>query len=78
MSKLIVFLIRKKLGVNKYEQFKFANQKSKDDTYYFTDDRLFKLSHLEDGTEKCELSRVSLNWLMNDECLIFKVTDLAK
>ena len=68
MKRLIIFLIRRRLGIKKNEFFKFDNQKS-NTTYYFTDTNLWKMDH-----DKCEieLSGVSLNWLLNDNCTIIK------
>lgn len=37
MKRLILFLIRRRLGLKKYEPFQFNNQKS-DAVYYFTED----------------------------------------
>ena len=58
---------RKKLGVRKFEEFRFANQKT-NATYWFT--------HA--GINKCwkgnvTQSEVSLNWLLNDKCKVIKV-----
>ena len=64
MKRLIVFLVRRRLGLKKYERFKFINQKS-DAWYYFTDTSLMKV----DGVLLIE-SNVSLNWLLNDDCII--------
>lgn len=66
MKKLIVFLIRKKLGLKKNQTFRFGNQKS-DAVYYFTDTDVMKR-----WLGVSEPSRVSLNWLLNDECHIIK------
>lgn len=66
MKKFIVFLIRKRLGLGKHEAFQFTNQKS-NAMYYFTDDAVMKEWH--GYTEK---SRVSLNWLLDDDCKIRK------
>ena len=65
IRRLIIFLVRVKLGVKKYEVFRFSNQKSKEDYYCFTDAELLK-------TEKGIIrpSSVSLNWLLNDKCQI--------
>lgn len=67
MRRLIILLIRMKLGLRKYQQFRFDNQKSKTDTYYFTATKLFKI----EGCSVVE-SNVSLNWLLNDKCKITK------
>lgn len=68
MQRLIIFLIRMKLRVRKLQQFKFENQKSKTDTYYFTATKLLKI-------EGCSVreSSVSMNWLLNDKCKIIKM-----
>lgn len=66
-NKLIVFLIRRKFKLKKYQYFRFTNQKSSA-IYYFTSDSLIKI------TESCAYkSGVSLNWLLNDECEICAV-----
>lgn len=63
MKRLIIFLIRTRLGLKKHEKFQFANQKSKHDMYYFTSTEIKKI-------EGCQVrnSSVSLNWLLDDEC----------
>jgi hypothetical protein len=68
-NKLIIFLLRKKFGLKKYEGFRFANQKSKFNAYFFTDDQLIK-----EDLEVCEIrpSNVKLNYLLSDECKIIK------
>ena len=42
MKRLIIFLVRKKLGLKKGEHFRFVNQSSPYNTYYFTDDAVMK------------------------------------
>lgn len=70
MTRLILFLIRLKLGVKKYERFKFTNQKD-DCHYYFDNWRLTKVT--DKGTYiSVRDSRVSLNWLLSPECKINK------
>lgn len=66
MRQMIIFLIRKKLGLGKYENFKFTNQKS-DAVYYFTKKRLMKR-----WNGQTTLSNVSLNWLLDNDCKIEK------
>lgn len=63
-KKLILFLLRKHLGLDKYEPFIFSNQKS-NALYCFDDDGIYKFWH-----DEYELSHVSLNWLLDDECII--------
>ena len=66
MDKLILFLIRKKLGVRKYEGFQFTNQRSSKDIYFFTDKGLMKFT--EHGLTMP--SKVSLNWLVDKRCKV--------
>lgn len=65
LKRLIILLIRMRLGVKKHEEFQFTNQNSDFDTYFFTDTQLLKVEK-----SKVRPSRVSLNWLLNDECTI--------
>jgi hypothetical protein len=65
IDRLIIFLIRKKLHLKKYQRFRFANQKT-DNVYYFTEYRLIKIP--EGRISRIEKSLVSLNWLLSDEC----------
>ena len=73
ITKLIIFLIRIKLGLKQNELFRFDNQKSKKDEYYFDSKRLMKIEYKKDHVDLHE-SSVSLNWLLNDSCKIHKVT----
>ena len=66
--RLILFLIRRRLGVKKYQPFKFTNQKT-DDWYFFDN-----LCLLKDTGGCVEGSGVSLNWLLHTECKI-KIVD---
>lgn len=67
-KRLIIFLIRKHLRLRKNEHFRFTNQLSRSNTYYFTDDAVMK------RTTYCVYpSSVSINWLLNDDCRIKKV-----
>lgn len=62
LIKLIVFLIRIRLGLKCYDCFQFANQKS-NAVYFFTPRYLIKFS---DGVY--DRSGISLNWLLDPEC----------
>jgi len=64
MQRLIIFLVRRRLGLKKYELFRFTNQKS-NAVYYFTNDRVMKL-----WNGYCEPSGVGINWLLDPECKI--------
>lgn len=71
MVRLIVFLIRRRLGLGKYELFRFDNQKSIYDCYYFSTHGLKKVHR--DGL--ITQSNVRLNWLLDDNCKITPVED---
>lgn len=64
LKRIVIFLIRKRLGLKKHEYFMFVNQKS-NDLYYFTDTNVMKC-----GWWGSRPSSVSLNWLLDDECEI--------
>ena len=67
IERLIIFLIRKKLHLKKYQKFRFKNQKT-DNVYYFTADKLIKIPEDKRTVSRAEKSLVSLNWLLSDEC----------
>ena len=69
MKKLIIFLIRTRLGLKKGERFRFTNQKTKD-IYFFNDTELMKFSNT---TKWYVKSGASLNWLLDDNCRIERV-----
>lgn len=66
MRRLIMFLIRKKLRLRKYQFFRFENQKSPTNLYFFTRNHLMKQT----GDGFVYGSHVSLNWLLSNECHI--------
>lgn len=66
MRKIVIFLIRKKLGLRKYEKFRFVGQKT-DAIYYFTEDNVMKI-----WRNQTMLSGVSVNWLLDNDCKIHK------
>ena len=73
MTKHIIRMIRKKLGLKKGERFRFANQKSELNRYYFTDTLLMKENWNAKGNFSwTTVSSVSLNHLLSDECEIVK------
>lgn len=77
ITKRIVYMIRKKLGLKKGERFQFANQKSETDRYYFTDTAVMK-EYSARGKACVRLSSVSLNHLLSDECTIIKCEKLSE
>ena len=68
MRRFVIFLIRKKLKLRKYEMFKFVGQKS-DAVYYFTESNVMKR-----WLGQTTLSGVSVNWLLDNDCAIERVT----
>lgn len=72
IKKLIVLLICKRLKIDEYELFRFTNQKSNNDVYFFTNDGLWK-TWWSKGNEMFDYavkSTVSFNWLLDDDCKI--------
>ena len=69
MKRFIIFLIRKRLGVKKYESFRFENQKS-NAVYYFTETGVMK-----NWRGEIEPSNVSINWLIDDNCKVHSVNN---
>lgn len=72
MNRLILFLIRKKLGLKLYEPFYFINQVDYSDYYMFGKYTVIKVATMVD-TEERKLKRVSdssisLNYLLSYEC----------
>jgi hypothetical protein len=68
MKRLIIFLIRRRLGLKKWQRFQFTNQKT-DNLYYFTSTEIKKVEN-----SNHTLSSVSLNWLLSDKCDIKPVS----
>ena len=64
IRRIVIFLIRKRLGVDCMQMFKFSNQK-KEAYYWFTRDTLMKV---ENGVAMP--SNVCLNWLLDDKCKV--------
>lgn len=71
IRRLVLYLVRKKLGLKLYEDFKFENQKSYTE-YYFTKKKLVKVVLTPENMHE-EPSSVSLNFLLSDECKIVKL-----
>lgn len=71
MYRLIIFLVRKRLRLKVGEPFRFTNQRSKLDYYYFTKKRLVKAEY-QKGQDKPfkRTSNVSFNWLIDKDCKI--------
>lgn len=72
MRRLIIFLIRKRLGLKKFQNFRFTNQKDPA-TYYFTKYELRKNEVVGEGENSYTRgvrSNVSLNWILDDRCKV--------
>jgi hypothetical protein len=65
MVRLILFLVRLKLGVKKSENFRFTNQKDRA-TYFITSSDVWKV----EAPGRIRPSGVSLHWLMSPDCKI--------
>ena len=72
MARLILFLVRRKLGLKKGEAFRFSNQKNKKDEYRITSFGVLKV-YTRGLTTRVKMSNVSLNWLLDPDCKIEKV-----
>ena len=64
MKRVVMFLIRKRLGLKKNQRFQFDGQKS-DAVYYISGSHVMKY-----WRGRTTLSNVSINWLLDDECKI--------
>lgn len=73
INRLIIKLLRRKHKLNKNQLFQFSNQKDKTEKYYFTSDRIIKITSNNHKT----LANVSLSWLLNDKCKIDKLNEYA-
>ena len=76
VQKLIIFLIRQRLGLKIGERFQFTNQNemNNEQYYFFTDSALMKIwTNRNSGREYISHSGVALNWLLDDRCEIRKV-----
>lgn len=71
MIRLILFLIRLKLGVKKNERFEFDNQKSHYDYYYINSDNIYKVM-VRKYDIKTRPANVSLKWLLDPKCKIVR------
>ena len=71
INRIIIFLIRRKLGLKKNENFRFRNQNSLYDYYYFSDTNLMKVTYFKGKYKEPIKSSCSLNHLLSDECKIY-------
>lgn len=79
MRRLIMFLIRRKLGLKKGERFQFANQASKQDRYYFTSTHLLKECYdARKGHYWERWANLKLNYILSDQCKIVKCEGIPR
>ena len=67
MRRIVMYLLRKRLGLKPFEHFQFLGQKT-DAVYWFTESGIMKRWH-----NQTTMSGVSVNWLLDDECKIERV-----
>lgn len=72
MVRFILFLVRLKLGVRKWEGFRFTNQKS-DNIYLINSEEVLKIGIDDGDVSYFGPSNVSINWLLNPMCVVEKV-----
>lgn len=80
MNRLILWLIKRRFKLKWYENFRFTNQKTAD-IYWFEKCGLYKTEYRTTRSGKVQpvaigLSGVSLNWLLDKDCKIEKVTEV--
>lgn len=68
LNKLILFLIRKKLHLKKFQLFYFNNQVNKNNRYFFNDYRIVKITFHKEYGRITQNSHLSLNFLLSKEC----------
>lgn len=79
-----IYLLRTRFGLKKFQPFRFENQKSKNDFYYFTNWGIKKCEFTVDTvyesqkifaiiTAKTVDSDVGFDWLINRDCKISKI-----
>lgn len=66
MNRLILFLIRRKLGVKKYQSFQFNNQVVKNEKYYIDSMSIKKITYFKDHVN-VKNSNLKVNFLLSKE-----------
>lgn len=70
--RIVLFLIRLKLGVRIHERFRFTNQKNPD-IYFFTKRHLKKAVPYAENKYWYTRSDVGINWLLDENCKVIIV-----
>lgn len=64
MNRIILFLIRRKLGVKKYQSFQFNNQVVKNEKYYIDSMSIKKITYFKDHVN-VKNSNLKVNFLLS-------------
>ena len=75
LTRLIIFLIRKKLGLKKWEGFRFVNQRAAYDFYVITPVEILKVEGTDWEHSTIKPSSVSLNWLLDKDCEVVSIDE---
>lgn len=67
--RFIVFLVRRYVGLKKFEYFRFKGQKS-NALYFFGSNVIFK-----EINGELQRSSLSLNWLLDNDCDIIRLSE---
>lgn len=89
LNRASIYLLRKKFGLKKFQPFRFENQKSEHDFYYFTNWSIkkceFTVNTVSESqkifaiiTGKIVDSDVGFDWLINRDCRISKISPNGK
>jgi len=78
MTRFILWLIKRRFKLKWRERFRFVDQKT-DDIYWFEKYGIYKIEYRTTRSGKVQpvaicRSSVSLNWLLDKECKIEKIT----
>lgn len=68
---MIIFLIRKRLKLKKYQCFRFENQNIKSCWYQITDEEVLKFQRINNHYRFIKKSNLSINFLLSNEALMF-------
>lgn len=80
LNRASIYLLRKKFGLKKFQPFRFENQKSEHDFYYFTNWGIKKCEFTVDTVSESQKifakivdSDLGFDWLINRDCRISKI-----
>ena len=75
MRKFLILLILLKFRLKRWQCFKFTNQKSAVNKYYFNENKLMRIGYVDNNrTRFYHPSNVSLTWMLfSPKCKIIKI-----